>query len=301
MKSKLLIFCILIFSQELAAQSTVVQPEVFRLSKNLDTACPQWEAGKVYYHTPTNTVKYCGDDLLEKSITTYWEGNADIYYMGKVGISKNSPLDELDVLSRARFNTLLVEGRIGINTSTPTEKLEIVNRRIDIISSTDEVTWTLFNFDAADRFEFRGQGVTKMLIKYGGNICIGATTNTEKLRVEGDVSYAENLTIEGKGILTNSNANQLQMYTFASSTSNRDFYIGSNTCSTISFSFPSNQFTVAPAVFLGQSLAPTQSGLNLIKSIVNVTAAGGQIQFCNLTAGEISFGNQSFSLIAIGQ
>jgi hypothetical protein len=301
MKSKLFIFTILFFSQKLMAQFTVAQPELFSLANNSNTPCPVSDIGKIFYSTNANAFAYCADAFTAKHAGSYWEGGSDIYYMGKITINKSSGSYELDLLGTAKFNLLSVNGKVGINTTAPTEKLELVNRDIIIKSTADVKSWVLAN--PTDRFEFQEQGFGgRIIIKSGGNVGVGNVPNTDKLRVQGDVSYAGSLSVEGKGILSNSNTNQLVMYTGTSMTSSNDnFLISSNTCTTIGFTFPSSTFTTTPAVFLGQNLSLTPVGHNLIKSVINVTTNGGSVQICNTTGAAVTFSNQSFSLMAIGQ
>ncbi len=115
------------------------------------------------------------------------------------------------------------------------------------------------------------------------------------------VNYAENLTLEGKGIVSNTNTDQLVLHTFNSLAAGSTFNVPNAGCSKIGFTFGSVTFTASPAVFLRQNNSNIPSGDNLIKTIINVTSNGAQIQFCNQTGATIILANQTFSIMAIGK
>ncbi|RYU93862.1 hypothetical protein [Emticicia agri] len=305
MKLKLFILSIVFFSQKLSAQFTVIQPEAFRLaSNNISTHCPDSYIGRIFYDINDNTVKYCIGNLDSKATIPIWEGEADIYYMGKVGISQNIPSYELDILGKANINTLSIDGKVGINTETPVEKLELVNRDMVIRSSADTKSWVLATIFGSNRFEFREQGAGgRMIIKNNGNIDIGTiSVTTDKLRVDGNVSYAGSLSVQGKGTLANTSSAQLKMITITSPATSANFYIDGNTCKTLGFSFGNNSiFTQPPVVVIGQKNTGSSNVEKIVLSVETITNTGGYIRFCNITSGEISIPNVSFSLMAIGQ
>lgn len=301
MKSKLLIFSILFFSQKLMAQFNIIQPEVFRLAINSNTPCSAVDIGKIFYNSNIDRTVYCIGTSATSLAKSFWEGTSDINYFGKVGIYKITPSDELDISGHVRFYTLSVNEKIGINTSMPTEKLELVDRSITIKSTADEKSWQLINSDVADRLEFREMSQNRISIGYGGNVCIGCLQNTAKLRVDGNVNYTGGLSVEGKGILVNTNASQLVMITVNSTPTPNNSYVIGNACVTIGFIFPQNTFSATPAVFLGGNVSATPIGQNLIKSIINVNSSGGTIQICNTTSSIVSNSSQTYSITAIGQ
>lgn len=307
MKSKLLIFTFLFFSGKLIAQFVVVQPEVFSLAKNSNFPCPVSDMGKIFYNSNENIVMYCKDLNTTEYAFSYWEGSSDIYYMGKIGINSNTPSYDFDVSGIARFSSLSVNDKVGINTITPTEKLDLLDRRISIKSTADVKNWGLINSEASDWFEFREQGSGgvggRMNIKYGGNIGIGNAANTDKLRVDGDVSYAGSLSIETKGTLSNTNASQLLIQEIITSPTGINFFINKNTCKTKQFYFPNQfDFSQAPVVILGQANAINGSHKELVISIETVTTSGGVIRLCNNTGLTLTVDDEvRFSLIAIGQ
>jgi hypothetical protein len=304
MKTILFLLAFLFFSTKTIAQSTLIQPELFSLTNSGNTCTAATDKGKIYFNTDINKFIYCISSGTYKEPNEYWAANgSDIYYLGKVGIRNNNPTYDLDLGSDTRIQNLIVYGNVGINTTTPSEKFEVKDREISITSTADAYGWRIRNFDANDRLEFLDNGQKIMYVNYGGNITIGTSNsiNTHKLYVEGDVSYAGSLSVEGKGTLSNTNANQLVMHTVTSITTGGTFNVPNAGCATASFTFPSGTFTSSPAVFLGQNLSITRLGDELVKSIINVTTSGGSIQFCNQTGGGISLNNQTFSIMAIGQ
>jgi hypothetical protein len=301
MKTILFLLAFLFLSTKLMAQLSIIQPELFSLANTSFQNCTASNTGKMVFNTDFNQIWYCATGV-EKSIKQYWSANgSDIYYLGKVGIYNTNPTYELDLGSDTRSQNLIVDGNVGINTTTPSEKFEIKNKEISITSTADVYSWRIRNTDAADRLEFLDNGQRIMIFNYGGNISIGSLVNTHKLYVAGDVSYAGSLSVEEKGILSNTNANQLVMHTVTSTITSGSFSVLNAGCATIGFTFPAGTFTASPAVFLGQNLSNPRLGDELIKSIVNVTSVNGAIQFCNQTGGAITLANQTFSIMAIGQ
>ena len=303
MKTILFLLAFLFLSTKLMAQLSIIQPELFSLANTSFQNCTASNTGKMVFNTDFNQIWYCATGV-EKSIKQYWAANgSDIYYLGKVGIYNTNPTYELDLGSNTRSQNLIVDGNVGINTTTPSEKFEINNKEISITSTADVYSWRIRNTDASDRLEFLDAGARIFNVNYGGNISIGnlVNVNTHKLYVAGDVSYAGSLSVEGKGTLSNTNANQLVMHTVTSVTTGTTFSVLNNTCEVTNFTFPGSAFTASPAVFLGQNLSNPQQGDNLIKSIFNVSSGGGQIRFCNQTGGAITLANQTFSVMAIGQ
>lgn len=306
MKTLFFLAATLFFSTKAIAQSVIIQPELFSLANVSGNTCTATDIGKMYWNTDLNKFIYCTSSLNYKFSNEYWAANgSDIYYLGKVGISNTNPTYDIDMGPGAvtRTQNLIVNGNVGIETNTPTEKFEIKDREISITSTADVYSWRIRNFDVSDRLEFLDAGQRTLYVNYGGNITIGTTSpiNTHKLYVNGDVSYAGSLSVEGKGTLSNTNANQLVMHTVTSTITSGSFSVLNNGCATTFFMFPANTFTASPTVFLGQNLSNPRLGDELIKSIINVTTSGGSIQFCNHTGGAISLANQTFSVIAIGQ
>lgn len=304
MKTKIMIFALLLFSKSLVAQYTAAQPACFQLTSIPGSTCPADYIGNIYFNTTENKVIYCSGIATNISPNEYWAANgSDIYYLGKVGILNTNPTYDLDIGGSTRTQNLIVDGNVGFRTTTPSEKFEIKDREIYITSTADAFSWRIRNFDANDRLEFLEAGVRIFNVNYGGNISIGnfVNVNTHKLYVAGDVSYAGSLSVEGKGTLSNTNANQLVMHTVTSTTTTGTFNVPNAGCVTVGFSFPQNTFTASPAVFLGQNLSNPRLGDELIKNIINVTSGGGQIQFCNQTGGAVGLANQTFSVMAIGQ
>lgn len=304
MKSKIFLIAFWLFSKGLLAQSNIIQPELFKLSGpgSVFNVCLASGPGKIFMTPNTNTFSYCTNSNSYFQPLSKWSSNgSSIYYLGKVGIGVN-PIYDLHVNGESRFQTLVVEGNVGINTPTPTEKLDIVNRVVYLNSTADAKNWRIQNSDGGNRLEILEDGQTSMYVNYGGNIGFGALPNTNKLNVSGNVDYAGSLLIEGKGILSNTNSTQLVMILDTSTPTSSVYAISNNTCGTSSFSFPQNTFTAPPAVFIGQNISPiTEHGSNLVKTIDSVTTAGGTVRICNNTGGVITFSNQSFSVIAIGQ
>ncbi|RYU94173.1 hypothetical protein [Emticicia agri] len=303
MKTTLLLLIFLLFSTRILSQSSIIHPEVFKTNTpiSLTDVCTESDNGKIFLRPDLNIFCYCYRADGYKQPIEKWKANAsNTYHLGKVGIGVFNPTHDLEVLTDARVQTLIVEGNIGINSTTPTEKLELKNREIMFVN-TDAKSWRIRNSDINDRFEFQENGQSKMTINYGGNIGIGDFPNMNKLKVQGNVAYASGLVIEEKGILSNTNASQLVIRTINSATTSSTNLVESNTCMVLNFTIPPSSFTSVPAVFLGQNLSGNPSGANLIKSVMNVTINGGVIRICNTTGAGVTFSNQSFSLIAIGQ
>ncbi len=302
MKATLLVFISLFFSTRILSQSGIIQPELFRIPTpaSLFEVCTDSNKGKVFLMPEFNLFSYCyGANAYKQPIEKWGVNNFGIHYLGKVGFGISNPGYELQTFTNTRFQTLIVDEKIGINTSTPTEKLELKDREIAFMGPDDVQKWRLRNLDISDRFEFLEDGQTKMIINYGGNIRIGDVPSTDKLSVAGNVSYAGGLAVEGKGILSNSNATQLVMHTFNSMTTSNILVVQSNACAVLGISFPVSTFTTAPAIFLGRNISNNPVGQNLIKSITNVTTTSAQIRICNTTGNDVAFTNQSFSVIVL--
>ncbi len=300
MKSKIILFALLLFSESLMAQFTVAQPEVFRLATIPSIGCSMANIGKIYYSTISNTASFC-QVASQGAASSPWEGTSDIYYMGKVGIMNQSPIYDHEINADTRINTLLVNGNVGINTLVPTERLEIVNRDIFIKSTGDAKSWRFLNNDANNKFELREDGAFRMQVNYGGNIAIGTgTVPTHKLLVEGDVNYEGSLSVEGKGTLANTNADQLKMATYASGLSGGQV-IPANGCITMGLAFVNGTFSAPPNVIMGQKLTGSTSDEHLVFSISNVTANLATLNICNNSASSVGLANHSYSYVAIGK
>ncbi len=304
MKAKIIIFAFLLFSKSLMAQYTVVQPECFTLTSIPGSTCPTDYIGNIYFNTTENKVMYCSNNGTSIAPNEYWAANgSDIYYLGKIGLFNINPTYDLDMGAATRTQNLIVNGNFGLNTTTPSEKFEVKDRDVAISSTADVYNWRIRNTDASDRLEVIDNGQRIMNVNYGGNISIGQNLNinTHKLYVDGNVSYANSLSVEGKGTLSNTSATQLVMATVSSIATPSSFFVTNNGCETALINFPVNTFTAPPAVFLGQNLSSPQLGETLTKTIINITATTGQIRFCNNTGASINISNQTFSIIAIGQ
>lgn len=304
MKLIILILAFLVFSIKIMGQSATIQPELFTVptATSLVNVCLESGKGKIFIHPSSHSFCYCFtsanyDQPLEK-----WEANgSDIYYLGKVGILNNFVNYDLDISGELRTPTLIVNGNVGINTNTPTEKLELKDRPINIESTADAKLWQIKNVDSGNRLEFvEFLFNASMFINYGGSIGIGNLPTTDKLKVHGDVAYAGSLSVEGKGTLANTATTQLVMQLVTSQTTTGTYTISNNTCGVVLFSFPTT-FTATPALVLGQNISSLEQGANLVKTVDTVTTSGGTIRVCNNTGGGLSFSNQTFQLMAIGQ
>jgi hypothetical protein len=311
MKKILFTAIILIFSERLLAQSSIVQPEVFRLATVATENCPVSDKGKIAFLTNLNTVGFCKGILSSGYLNEYWAGaTIDTYYMGKVGINNNNPTYELELGlgTNTRIQNLIVNGNVGMNTLTPTEKLELKDRPILISSTADAKIWAIKYTDNSNRFDIIDNNVspTSLTVNNGGNISIGlgaGTLNlTNKLTVSGSVSYAGNLTVAGNGIISNTNAAQLKMFTTSFTTSSAGFVISANSCSTTGFGFPNGMFSSPPAVVLGQKISGGTADNGVVILIESgVTQTGGLVKFCNNTNATIGVTNYTYSIIAMGE
>lgn len=303
MKTILFIAVFLLFSIKTMAQLSIMQPELFSLASVTGNDCVAGDNGKMAYNSTLNQFIYCTNIGTTAYTRQYWSTNgSDIYYLGKVGIGFGAPTYNLEINSKIRTQNAIVNGNVGIGTTTPTEKLELKDRSISIFSTADNNSWRIENGDASNRLDFIN-AQSRLNVNYGGNISIGTVSvvNTHKLYVDGNVSYANSLSVEGKGTLSNTSATQLVMATVSSTATPSSFFVTNNGCETAVIIFPSGTFTTPPAVFLGQNLSSPQLGETLTKTIINVTATTGNIRFCNNTGASINISNQTFSIIAIGQ
>jgi hypothetical protein len=301
MKTKIFLLAILLFSEKLIAQSTTIEPAVFRLSTVTTNYCPASDKGKIYYNTIYNKTMYCAGTNTANFSEDYWQGNSDIYYLGKISLSLTPPTYELEVIA-ARATNLIVDGNIGFNTTTPTEKLELIDKEILIKSTADNKHWSLGYIDTGDRFEVREKGfAASMFATNGGNIGIGNLPYSDKLLVQGDVSYNGNLTVEGQGLLQNTSATQLRMFITTVDISSNSNLVAPNSCQAIGFSLGNNIFTTPPAVSIGQKTIGNSNDEKIIMTIEGVTSLGGKVRFCNNTATNINISSHSYSLVAIGQ
>lgn len=281
------------------AQFTVMQPETFKLSVVDNYPCEAGQTGKIFFNNTQNNIVYCEGLNITQQAGEYWDevGLNKINYMGKIGIGLNLPNYELDV-SGFINTTNLVSTQLGIGTTTPTEKVELLNRSIAFSSTADLTTYRITYQDAADRLDFIEGGISRILIANGGNVSFGSTPSSSKLYISGDVNYDGNLSIEGKGILYNNTAQQLRLITNTFSTGN--ISILNNACITWGFSFPSNSFTSAPAVAIGNLVSGTYTG-EVVISVENATSSGATARFCNHSGGGLNLSNFTFAYFAIGQ
>lgn len=296
--SKLFIF-IYFFSIKTFAQFTVMQPETFQLAKVPNYPCPTSDIGKVFYNTNQERFIYCSGTFTTSAGAEHWKGVGNIYYNGSIGIRKASPSVSLDINGKFKSD-VLTAGKIGIGTTNPTEKLELLDRQLSIVSSADVVNYKFVYQDVADRFEIAEGGLARIFFANGGNVGIGSTPNTEKLRVTGDANFEGNLLVEGDGIAYNSVSAQLKLQTGSFTTPNT-FSITNNSCLTTGFSISGAPFTAPPAVAVGQKLTGIPTPEKLVISVENVANNSGTVRFCNHTGGTVSLSTATFSFIAIGQ
>lgn len=299
----------LIFSERLLAQSSIVQPELFRLATVATENCPVSDKGKIAFLTNPNTFLLCnGNQSSEYLKNEYWAGaTTDTYYMGKVGIGNNNPTYELEVGAGVdtRIQNLIVNGNVGMGTLTPTEKLELKDKPIYISSTADTKSWAIKYTDNSNRFDIQDASVS-LTVNNGGNIGIGlgpGTQNlTNKLTVNGSVSYAGNLTLAGKGVISNTNAAQLRMSTY-SFTTPAMFTINANACSTQNNSLQNGTFSSPPALAIARGNSGGTSDNGLVISVESgATPDTMVVRFCNNTSTTITLSNFfTYSIIAMGE
>lgn len=299
MKTINLFFVISLFSFKILAQFSVVQPEVFQLSKVPNYPCPTSDIGKIFYNTTEERMLYCSGTYTTSAGGEYWKGTGNIYYMGSIGIRRGLPGYSLDINGKLR-STIFSADKIGVGNTNPTEKIDLTNRQMAITSSADAVLYKFVYQDAADRFEIAEGGLGRIFMANGGNIGIGSLPNADKLRVTGDANFEGNLVVEGEGIAYNSNATQLKLHIGSFTTSNT-FTITNNSCLTTSFTLSGSPFTGNPAVAVGQKTTGIPTPEKLVISVENVVTNSGTVRFCNHSGSTISLSNATFSVIAIGQ
>lgn len=299
MKAINLFFILSLFSFKVLAQFSVVQPEVFQLSKVPNYPCPVSDIGKIFYNTTEERMLYCSGIYTVSVGGEFWQGTGNIYYMGSIGLRKASPSYSLDVNGKLR-STKFTADKIGIGNTTPTEKIELTNRQMAISSSADAIVYKFVYQDVADRFEMSEGGLARIFMANGGNVGIGSIPNTDKLRVTGDANFEGNLLVEGEGIAYNSNATQLKLHIGGFTTPNT-FTITNSSCLTTSFTLSGSPFSGNPAIAVGQKTTGIPTPEKLVISVENVTTNTGTVRFCNHSGSTISLSNATFSLIAIGQ
>jgi hypothetical protein len=303
MKTILCLAISLIFSAEIMAQSSLIQPDVFRLATVDSYNCPIEDLGKIFYNTFDNRLTYCAGIQITSATFQRWQGTSDIYYTGKVGLSNGLPSYDLDVNGKFRSNTLLINGKLGIKTDTPSEKVELKDSEIAMRSVADSKLWKFSYGEAGNVFQVTESGFSpRVSVANGGNIGIGTSANTNKLNVSGTVSYAGNVLVGGQGLMQNTSATQLKMYIGSFDISSGANPVGSNSCQTIGFNFNiSGIFTAPPSIALGQKTAGNTFDEKLIMSVESVTIGGGTVRFCNNTASTLTISSHSYSFVAIGQ
>lgn len=299
MKTLKLSFVIFFFSLKTLAQFTVIQPETFKLANVPNFPCPSTDIGKIFYNTNVDNVIYCAGTQTTLAVAEHWKGVGNIYYFGSVGVRRASPSYTVDINGIVK-TTELSAGKIGIGTTNPTEKVELIDRQMAIGSTADASLYKFVYQDVADRFEIAEGGLARIFLLNGGNVGIGTTPNTDKLRVNGDVNFEGNILVEGEGIAYNSVATQLKLQ-ISSFTTPNTFTINNNSCLTTGFSIAGAPFTANPAVAIGQKTSGIPTPEKLVISVENVVTNSGTARFCNHTGGTVSLSNATFSLIAIGQ
>ena len=295
----ILILTILLSFRSLA-QSTSIEPNVFKLHLSTN-ACPTADyTGSIFYNTNSNLLNYCEGANTFEAGAGDWIGISSIYRNTNVGIRTTNPLYELDINGPNRATNLYVTNKIGIGTTTPTEKVEIVDRQLTIVSTADATTWRQRYIDAVDRFDIVEDGLSRLVMNNGGNIGVGNASPTDKFYVSGDVNYNGNLREGGFGTMASTETTVQKMITTTLSiTSN--LIISANTCETWpSASFPGGTFTNPPAAFLGNKISGNSNDDQIVMTVENVTTGGVRVRFCNNKASAVALLNVSYSILAIG-
>ena len=308
MKKLLLIFSLTIVSLTIFAQTSIIQPNVFQLAITSTYNCPTGNKGKIYFDPIYNGVIFCTGVGLATSAYSPWQGLSNSYYMGGfVGIRQGTPAYNLDVNSHGRFsNTLFVNTKLGINTLTPTEKLEIVDREMTIKNTADATFWRFRYRDASDRFELFesiNNATSGIFVNNGGNAGLGGVASaTNKLNVVGDAYFNSDVTVGGYGIIANTDAAQLKLYTSIYTTGST-FGLSTNGCTTIpqGIAFPNGTFSTTPAVSVGNKISGINTDERITITIESVAINTASIRFCNSSSSSVGLNSMSYAIIAIGQ
>lgn len=308
MKLAIFFVGILFLTQKSMAQFSELTADAIGLPNLTITPCSAGNTGKLYYNAVDNKVSYCINFVNSSSYAeSKWERkNNNIYYTkGLVGINKSTPAYPLDVNGTGRFNsTLSVGAKVAINSSVPPiEKFQITDGNFAIKSTADAKLWRLTYADGGDRFEITETGFSpRMIINNGGAIGIGTVPSaTAALNVSGGGAFSGNVSSANVGMLQNSNATQLKLYTGSITTPSSTFLVQSNGCNVAGFNFPAGTFTAAPAVAVGNKTAGGTFDQRLTLTVESVTSTGGYVRFCNPTATNVSLLSYSYTIIAIGQ
>lgn len=282
------------------AQSTSIEPSVFKLHLSTN-ACPTADyTGSIFYNTNSNLLNYCEGANTFEAGAGDWIGISSIYRNTNVGIRTGNPLYELDINGTNRTTNLYVTDKIGIGTTTPTEKVEIVDRQLTIRSTADATSWRQRYLDASDRFDIVEDGLSRLVMNNGGNIGVGNASPTDKFYVSGDVNYNGNLREGGFGTMASTETAVQKMITTTLSINNV-FVVNANACATWpSASFPGGTFTNPPAAFLGNKISGNSNDDQIVMTVENVTTGGVTVRFCNNKASGVSLLNVSYSILAIG-
>jgi hypothetical protein len=282
------------------AQSTSIEPNVFKLHLSTN-ACPTADyTGSIFYNTDFNLLTYCTGANSSIFGAGDWMGISPIYRNTNVGIRRGSPLYELDINGYNRATNFYVSGKIGIGTTTPTEKVEIVDRQLAIGSTADATSWRQRYTDASDKFDIAEGGLSRLLMDNGGNIGVGSSSPTHKFSVSGDVNYNGNLREGGFGTMASTETTVQKMVTTTLSITN-NLLVNANACTTWpSNAFPGGTFTNPPAAFLGNKISGNSNDDQVVMTVEDVTTGGVRVRFCNNKATAISLINVSYSIIAIG-
>jgi len=283
------------------AQSTSVEPTVFKLHLSTN-ACPTSDyTGSIFYNTNFNFLAYCTGANSSIFGAGDWIGTSSIYRNTNVGIRRANPLYELDINGTNRAVNFYVTDKIGIGTTTPTDKVELINRQLAIESTADATTWQQRYVDAADRFDVVESGLSRLIMNNGGDVGIGGYAFTPKLYVNGDVNYNDNLREGGFGTMASTETSVQKMVTTTLSITN-NLLINANSCATWgSSSFPSGTFTNPPAAFLGNKISGNNNDDQIVMTVENVTTSGVTVRFCNNKASAVGLLNVSYSILAIGE
>jgi hypothetical protein len=302
MKAVNIFFLSILVSFSSLAQSTSIEPQVFKLHLSTN-ACPTADyTGSIFYNTDFNLLTYCTGANSSIFGAGDWIGISPIYRNTNVGIRRGTPLYELDINGTNRATNFYVTDKLGVGTTTPpTEKVEIVDRQLTISSTADATSWRQRYTDAADKFDIAEGGLSRLLMDNGGNMGIGSSSPTYKFYVSGDVNYNGNLREGGFGTMASTETTVQKMVTTTLSITN-NLLVNANACVTWpSNTFPSGtNFANPPAAFLGNKISGNSNDDHVVMTIENVTTSGVMVRFCNNKATAIGLINVSYSIIAIG-
>lgn len=300
MKAVNIFFLSILVSFSSLAQSTSIEPNVFKLHLSTN-ACPTADyTGSIFYNTDFNLLYYCKAANTFEAGAGDWMGISPIYRNTNIGIRTGTPLYELDINGTNRATNFYVTDKLGVGTTTPpTEKVEIVDRQLTISSTADATSWRQRYTDATDKFDIAEGGLSRLLMDNGGNMGIGSSSPTYKFYVLGDVNYNGNLREGGFGTMASTETTVQKMVTITLSITN-NLVVNANACATWGGTLPGGTFTNPPAAFLGNKISGNNNDDQVVMTVENVTTAGVTVRFCNNKASAVNLLNVSYSILAIG-